>query len=91
MLGLHPNGDIRFKLPKSDLKLLLHLKAGVPLFKPLVTDTLIFDMQALTLTLVQRAVVTARAEVTKMELGTWDIAKARAENAQQMADASISS
>lgn len=91
MLGLHPNGDIRFKLPKSNLKLLLHLKAGVPLFKPLVTDTLIFDMQALTLTLVQRAVVTARAEVTKMELGTWNIAKARAENAQQVADASISS
>lgn len=81
LAGLHPNGEVRFRLPRPDLKLLLHLDVGVPLFKPLVTDTLIFDFQAYELGVVQRAVVAAAAGVELMELGTWDIEAARRANA----------
>ena len=77
LIGLHEGGEIRFRLPQPDLKLLLHLKAGVPLFKPLVTDTLIFDMQALQLILVQRALVAADMEIDVIELSGWGIAQAR--------------
>ena len=59
----------------------LHLDVGVPLFKPLLTDTLIFDFQAYELSVVQRAVVGAAAGVERMELGTWDIEAARRANA----------
>lgn len=81
LAGLHPGGEVRFRLPRPDLKLLLHLEAGVPLFKPLVTDTLIFDFQAYELSVVQRAVVAAAAGVELMELGTWDVEAARRANA----------
>lgn len=80
LAGLHPNGEVRFRLPRPDLKLLLHLDVGVPLFKPLVTDTLIFDFQAYELGVVQRAVVAAAAGVELMEFGTWDIEAARRAN-----------
>lgn len=81
LAGLHPSGEVRFRLPRLQLKLLLHLEAGVPLFKPLVTDTIIFDFQTYELALVQRAVVAARAGVDGIELGTWDIDAARRANA----------
>lgn len=81
LAGLHPGGEVRFRLPRPDLKLLLHLDVGVPLFKPLLTDTLIFDFQAYELSVVQRAVVGAAAGVERMELGTWDIEAARRANA----------
>ncbi len=81
LFGLHPQGEMRFRLPRPELKLLLHLEAGVPLFKPLVTDTLIFDLKAFELTMVQRALVSASAGVAAMELGTWDIEAARKANA----------
>ncbi|MBK6975202.1 MAG: hypothetical protein IPH26_20425 [Sterolibacteriaceae bacterium] len=57
----------------------------MPLFKPLVTDTLIFDLQSLQLIVVQRALVAAAAGVQKIELGTWDIAAARRSNAAKLA------
>ncbi|MGB7990216.1 MAG: DUF2169 domain-containing protein, partial [Candidatus Methylophosphatis roskildensis] len=85
MIGLHPGGEIRFRLPRPGLKLLLSLESGAPLFKPLVTDTLIFDLQALQLIVVQRALVAAAAGVQKIELGTWDIAAARQSNAAKLA------
>ncbi|WP_153163309.1 DUF2169 domain-containing protein [Zoogloea sp. 1C4] len=81
LAGLHPGGEVRFRLPRPVLKLLLHLDVGVPLFKPLLTDTLIFDFQAYELSVVQRAVVGAAAGVERMELGTWDIEAARRANA----------
>lgn len=81
LAGLHPGGEVRFRLPRPALKLLLHLDVGVPLFKPLLTDTLIFDFQAYELSIVQRAVIGAAAGVERMELGTWDIEAARRANA----------
>ena len=81
LAGLHPGGEVRFRLPRPALKLLLHLDVGVPLFKPLLTDTLIFDFQAYELSIVQRAVIGATAGVERMELGTWDIEAARRANA----------
>ncbi|MBK7663613.1 MAG: DUF2169 domain-containing protein [Sterolibacteriaceae bacterium] len=85
MIGLHPGGEIRFWLPRPALKLLLSLESGVPLFKPLLTDTLIFDLQSLQLIVVQRALVAAAAGVQKIELGTWDIGAARRSNAAKLA------
>ena len=81
LIHLHPTPEVRFNLPKPDLKMLLHLEAGVPLFKLMNIDTLIFDMQTLQLIVVQRGLVAARAGVDRIELGTWDIAAARAANA----------
>lgn len=82
LTGLRPEGELRFRLPCSPLKLLLHLEAGVPLFKPLVADTLVFDLAACELALVQRALVSAAAGVAAMELGAWDIKAAREANAR---------
>ena len=82
LIGLHPQGTLRFKLPVPDIKLLLRLEAGVPLFKPMETDTLIFDMQQLTVSVVRRGLVAAKAGIKQVELGTWDIEAARAKNAE---------
>lgn len=84
LIGLHEGGEVRFRLPRPALKLLLSLDVGVPLFKSMVTDTLIFDMQALQLIVVQRALVSASAEIAAIELGTWDIDAARAANAARL-------
>lgn len=81
LIGLHEGGEVRFRLPRPTLKLLLTLDVGVPLFKPMVTDTLIFDMRALQLIVVSRATVAAAAGVEKIELGTWDVDAARERNA----------
>lgn len=85
MIGLHPGGDMRFRLPEPDARLLLHLSAGVPLFKALQTDTLLFDLKAMQLVVVQRGLVAAQAGVDKIEIGTWDVAGARARNAAILA------
>ncbi|MCB1915652.1 MAG: DUF2169 domain-containing protein [Rhodocyclaceae bacterium] len=84
MVGLHEEGDIRFPLPDPGLKLLLHLSAGVPAFKPMNTDTVIFDMAQLLVVVVQRAVVPAAAGVRAIELGTWDYQAARRDNAERV-------
>lgn len=80
LLNLHQKSEVRFRLPKFPVKLLLHLDVGVPLFKPMSVDTLIFDMKNLQLIVVQRALVAASAGVDMMEVGTWDIEAARAKN-----------
>jgi hypothetical protein len=85
MVGLHPGGEMRFRLPKPDAKLLLHLAGGLPLFKPLTIDTLLFDLKAMQLIVVQRALVAAKASVEMIEIGTWDVEGARARNAAILA------
>lgn len=87
LAGFHPDGPMRFQIPVPTLKLLLHLDVGVPLFKPMPIDTLVFDLKSLELTVVQRAVVAASAGVERMELGTWDITAARAANVVKLAGA----
>ena len=82
LIHLHPRPEVHFNLPKPAIKMLLHLDAGVPLFKLMDIDTLIFDLQALQLVVVQRGLVAAAAGVDLIELGTWDIAAARAANAR---------
>jgi len=81
LINLHAtHGELRFRLPKPTIKLLLHLEAGVPVFKPLSVDTLIFDMESLTLSVVQRALIGAASDTAVIELGKWDIDAARAKN-----------
>jgi len=82
---LHQSPEVRFRLPKFPVKLLLHLDVGVPLFKAMPADTLIFDMKNLQLIVVQRAQIAAQAGVDKIEIGTWDIEAARAANAAKQA------
>jgi len=72
---------LRFRLPKPAIKLLLHLEAGVPVFKPLSIDTIVIDMEALTLSVVQRALIGAASGTAVIELGVWNIEAARAKNA----------
>jgi len=81
LTNLHQKSDVRFRLPKFPVKLLLHLDAGIPLFKPMAVDTLLFDMRNLQLIVVQRAQIAASAGVDMIEIGTWDIEAARAANA----------
>lgn len=81
LVGLHELGDIQFSLPRPGLNLLLHLSAGVPAFKRMHTDTVIFDMRAQQVIMVQRAVVPAKAGVIGLEIGTWDFDSARRKNA----------
>lgn len=82
LVNLHEaHAELRFRLPKPSVKLLLHLEAGVPVFKPLCIDTLVIDMEALTLSVVQRALIGAASDTVVIELGTWDIDAARAANA----------
>lgn len=70
--GLPPDGGtIRFALPQQDLQLLLRLQAGPLLFAPMHIDTIIIDLEAATLSVVRRAIVSARTEVRALELGTW--------------------
>lgn len=64
-------GVLRFALPRQDLQLLVRLNAGPMLFAPMHIDTVIIDVGAETLTLVRRATVSARADVRRLELGTW--------------------
>ena len=86
LVNLHDkHADLRFRLPTPTIKLLLHLDAGVPVFKPLCIDTLVIDMDALTLSVVQRAQIGAASNTAVIELGTWDIESARSRNAAVLA------
>ncbi|GKS75577.1 DUF2169 domain-containing protein [Acidovorax sp. SUPP950] len=64
-------GPYRFWLPRQDLQLLVRLKVGVLMFAPMHIDTVILDLEAGTLSIVRRAVVSAKADVRQLELGTW--------------------
>ena len=86
MIGLNPGGEMRFRLPVPDTKLLLHLSAGVPMFKLMPIDTILFDLQAMRLIIVQRALIAAKADVEKIEIGTWDYKSARTRNAAVFAN-----
>ena len=65
------SGSLWFKLPKQDLKLLVRLEIGAMLFAPMKIDTVIVDLEAMQLTLVRRALVSAKADVRALEVGTW--------------------
>lgn len=65
------DGSLWFRLPKQDLKLLVRLEVGAMLFAPMHIDTVIVDLEAMTLSVVRRALVSAKAEVRQLELGTW--------------------
>ena len=78
--GLLPEGILHFQLPTQPITLLLHLNAGIPLFKPMHIDTVIFNMQRMELGLVYRAVVAAETDVAAIDIGHWDLAAARTHN-----------
>ncbi|MCC4607789.1 DUF2169 domain-containing protein [Xanthomonas campestris pv. zinniae] len=64
-------GPYRFTMPRQDLQLLVRLKVGVLMFAPMHIDTVILDLEAGTLSIVRRAVVSAKTDVRQLELGTW--------------------
>lgn len=67
----HNSQPVRFALPRQDLQLLVRLHVGAVLFAPMHIDTVVLDFRAGTLAIVRRAVVSARAGVRQLELGTW--------------------
>jgi hypothetical protein len=69
--GSSADGSMWFRLPKQDLKLLVRLHVGAVLFAPMHIDTVIVDLANQQLVIVRRAVVSAKAEVRQLELGTW--------------------
>lgn len=71
LIGLHPQGTLRFKLPVDPLQLRLSLSVGVTVFKKSFIDTVIFDFNAQTLTLVHRALASSKSGVEMLELGSW--------------------
>jgi hypothetical protein len=75
------DGSLAFAIPKNNLMLLMHLDAGIPLFKPMNVDTVVIDLQAMQLSLVARCAVAAASGIDAIELGTWDIEGARKRNA----------
>ena len=68
--ALH-KGPYRFLLPRQDLQLLVRMHSGVVLFSPMNIDTVVMDMGCGVLGVVRRAVVSAKAGVRQLELGTW--------------------
>jgi hypothetical protein len=78
---LHQKAVVKFRLPLFPVKLRLHLNVGIPLFKPMAVDTLLFDMKNLQLIVVQRALVATSTGVDSIEIGTWDSEVAHAKNA----------
>lgn len=64
-------GAVRLMLPEQDLQLLVRLKVGAVMFAPMNIDTVIIDFKAKRLSVVRRAVVSARTDVRRLELGTW--------------------
>ena len=68
LIGLHEGGEVRFRLPKHPPYALVRLDAGPILPRAMHLDTLIFDMQALTLTCVHRMTVSAGADVRVLEV-----------------------
>lgn len=65
------SGPYRFLLPRQDLQLLVRLHVGVLMFAPMNIDTVILDMGTGILSIVRRAVVSAKTGVRQLELGTW--------------------
>lgn len=78
--GITPEGQLSFKLPKEPIMLLLHLNAGFPLLKRMNTDTVIFNLATMQLSIVQRALVSVDTDVAAIDIGQWDVAQARAHN-----------
>lgn len=78
------DGSLLFRIPKTDLKLLLHLDVGVPLFKAMNVDTVVIDLHAMQLSVVSRCVVAAASGIDVIELGTWDVDAARKRNAEAL-------
>ncbi|MFT3818406.1 MAG: DUF2169 domain-containing protein [Rubrivivax sp.] len=72
LLNLTPRGGVvRFELPRQDLQLLVRLHVGALMFAPMNIDTVIVDVGNATLSVVRRALISARTEVRALELGTW--------------------
>ena len=65
------DSSLWFRIPKQDLKLLVRLEIGAMLFAPMNIDTVIVDLEAMQLVVVRRALVSAKADVRQLELGTW--------------------
>ena len=80
------DGSLAFRLPRNELKLPLHLDAGIPLFKAMNVDTLIIDVETMKLTMAHALHGGAASGVEVLELGTWDVAAARARNATTLAE-----
>lgn len=68
--ALH-SGPYRFQFPRQDLQLLVRLHVGVVMFAPMHIDTVVMNLGAGVLSIVRRAVVSAKTEVRQLELGTW--------------------
>ena len=64
-------GSLWFRLPRQALKLLVRLEVGAMLFAPMKIDTVIVDLEAMTLVVVRRALVAAPANVRQLALGAW--------------------
>ena len=62
---------VRFELPHQDLQLLVRLEVGALMFAPMNIDTVIIDVGNATLSVTRRSLVSARADVRVLELGTW--------------------
>lgn len=72
LLNLTPGGGVvRFRMPTQDLQLLVRLQVGVVMFAPMNIDTVIIDLGQATLSVVRRALISARTDVRALELGTW--------------------
>jgi len=72
LLNLTPGGGmVRFELPHQDLQLLVRLEVGALMFAPMNIDTVIIDVGNATLSVTRRSLVSARADVRVLELGTW--------------------
>jgi hypothetical protein len=72
-LGLTPGGgEFRARLPGNPPFVLTRLKAGPIVFCPMCLDTLVFDMQAMTLACVHRMTVSAHAGVRVLEIRQKD-------------------
>lgn len=72
LLNLTPGGGVvHFRMPTQDLQLLVRLQVGVLMFAPMNIDTVVIDLEQATLSVVRRALVSARTDVRALELGTW--------------------
>lgn len=74
LLNLTPGGGVvRIRMPTQDLQLLVRLQVGAVMFAPMNIDTVVIDLGQATLSVVRRALVSARTEVRVLELGTWPV------------------
>lgn len=73
LINLHEtHSELRFRLPRSDLHVRARLEMGPRITTHMKADTLIIDMEALTLSVVQRLTVPASAGVRVLEIGLGD-------------------